>query len=240
MDINATDECYVMESGQEVRVKSSEVHVEFDPTPYGLRDRVVLQWIIEKTRMGPVKKTLIIHQAEKLTREAQFSVRRAMETGTWRYIFITENSSALMEPLRSRCLDIRNEVPTLEEVRGFIQMVCKRESMLATPAVVDGIILNCQCNMRMVLMNLASYRISGKVSTVNWKKKCEWIVNEMVCAQEHDMITPVIRDSIIYFINLGIPPEDVMREVYRVCMLSNIDDLYKIGIIDTASYFVCE
>ena len=222
---------YTMNDEIELTFKVSNYHVEFNPTEYGLKDKAILQWLIEKTNIGPIRKTIIIHEADKLTKEAQFTVRRAMETGNWRYIFITDNITSLMKPLQSRCLDIRIELPTFEEMQQLLDFISKKEKYPLSLKERDNIIIRNNCNLRTCLLHLFML-INYNIKVIpTWKKNCEEIIkNLIVCEDITYLLNTLIRQKIVEFINQGLTPQVIMKELFSVCMNSNIDQLYKIGV----------
>ena len=61
---------------------------------------------------------LVLNEVDKLSREAQHSLRRTMEkySAYCRLILCCNSSSKVTEAIRSRCLNVRINAPTDEEV----------------------------------------------------------------------------------------------------------------------------
>ncbi|ELP84671.1 replication factor C subunit, putative [Entamoeba invadens IP1] len=239
--LNISEERYKVEldNGNEIEitVRSSLHHVEFNPSVFGLRDRLVLQWLIDQTKVGPLKKTLVIPQADKLTRDAQFAIRRAMETGSWRYIFITENVSSVMRPLRSRFLDIRVESPTQPELIALLKYIRATENFEVSDSRIESIVNANVGNFRTSLMSFFVYTVANYETKPVWKTTCEEIIRTIVLSQSVDLISNFIRPKLSQLIDLGIHPSLVLQHLFRLCMSSNIDDLYKLGVIGIISKF---
>lgn len=228
---NMKEQTYTINEDFEISIKTSNFHIEFNPTNYGLRDKATLQWIIEKTNVGPVRKTIIIHEAHKLTKDAQFTVRRAMETGNWRYVFITDNISSLMKPLQSRCLDIRIELPTYEEMKFLLDTIAAKEKYKLLQDDRDAIIMKNNCNLRTCLLHLFMLINFNIKFTPSWKKTCEEIIKNLITTDDITSLLAIyIRPKIIEFINQGLSPQTIMKELFMVCMNSSIDHIYKIGV----------
>ncbi|KAL7713739.1 Replication factor C subunit [Entamoeba marina] len=228
---------YTTEEGNELYLTSSEAHIEFNPTLYGVRDNKTLQWIIANTHTGPIKKTVIIHDAHNLSIDAQFSVRRAMETGSWRYIFITNNMSALMKPVRSRCLDIRIETPTPGELSYLLMNISQTENMSYPSETIDTIVNNCKLNIRTSLLELFVRHITHKDCFPEWKIRCREILNKIINDKSVTSIETIIRPALCEFIESGISPTSVMYEIYHLLLSSNLDGLYLIGIVEATTVF---
>lgn len=61
---------------------------------------------------------LVLNEVDKLSREAQHSLRRTMEkySASCRLILCCNSSSKVTEAIRSRCLNVRVNAPTEDEV----------------------------------------------------------------------------------------------------------------------------
>lgn len=64
---------------------------------------------------------LVLNEVDKLSREAQHSLRRTMEkySAYCRLILCCNSSSKVTEAIRSRCLNVQINAPTEEEVKDF-------------------------------------------------------------------------------------------------------------------------
>lgn len=63
---------------------------------------------------------LVLNEVDKLSREAQHSLRRTMEkySSSCRLILCCNSSSKVTEAIRSRCLNVRVNAPAEDQVRG--------------------------------------------------------------------------------------------------------------------------
>lgn len=75
-------------------------------------------------------KVLVIHEAEKLTKEAQGALRRTMEMymKNCRMILVCSKIHKLIPPIRSRCVNIRVPAPTNDEILEVCSTISARES----------------------------------------------------------------------------------------------------------------
>lgn len=73
---------------------------------------------------------LVLNEVDKLSREAQHSLRRTMEkySSSCRLILCCNSSSKVTEAIKSRCLNVRINAPSQEEVQKlfplFLQNIC--------------------------------------------------------------------------------------------------------------------
>nr|GMD43137.1 replication factor C subunit 3 [Ipomoea batatas] len=109
----------------ELTTLSSTHHVELSPGDAGFQDRYVVQEVIkEMAKNRPIDtkgkksfKVLVLNEVDKLSREAQHSLRRTMEkySTSCRLILCCNSSSKVTEAVRSRCLNVRINAPKEEE-----------------------------------------------------------------------------------------------------------------------------
>jgi len=98
----------------ELPILSSKFHLDITPSDAEHHDRIVLSTLIKDTasnqqlfaKAQKAHMTIVINEADKLTREAQASLRRTMEkyAEKCRIIMVCENIGGLIPALRSRCL----------------------------------------------------------------------------------------------------------------------------------------
>lgn len=73
---------------------------------------------------------LVLNEVDKLSREAQHSLRRTMEkySASCRLILCCNSSSKVTEAVRSRCLNVRINAPTEEQVWKSVQYLLAIEN----------------------------------------------------------------------------------------------------------------
>ena len=129
----------------DINMICSNYHIELNPGDAGIYDRYVVQDVIKEMAAnrslnsggfigssaasnangsgsgktsGAGYKVVVLTEVDKLTRQAQASLRRTMEkySSTCRLILCCNNQSKVIEPVRSRCLGIRIAAPTHDDV----------------------------------------------------------------------------------------------------------------------------
>ncbi|KAK7821705.1 replication factor c subunit 3 [Quercus suber] len=123
----------------ELTTLSSTNHVELNPSDAGFQDRYIVQEIIkEMAKNRPIDtkgkkgfKVLVLNEVDKLSREAQHSLRRTMEkySAYCRLILCCNSSSKVTEAIRSRCLNVRINAPTEEEIVKVLELIGKKEGL---------------------------------------------------------------------------------------------------------------
>jgi replication factor C subunit 3/5 len=89
---------------------------------------------------APVHRCLVIEHADRLSREAQHTLRRSMEqhSGACRVVLVCEGASPVIEPLRSRCLNVRVPTASAETVDAVLRRVAERERVAWSPSEAVG------------------------------------------------------------------------------------------------------
>jgi len=72
---------------------------------------------------------LVINEADKLSKEAQGSLRRTMEKymGACRMILVCKNIHKLIAPIRSRCINLRIPAPTDNAIKEILLSIAKQQ-----------------------------------------------------------------------------------------------------------------
>lgn len=88
---------------------------------------------------------LVLNEVDKLSREAQHSLRRTMEkySASCRLILCCNSSSKVTEAVRSRCLNVRVNAPTEEEVGNGIVVDSSKSYSLIYYGIKNGFLFHC-------------------------------------------------------------------------------------------------
>ena len=123
----------------EFLVLYSNHHIEISSTDNDLYDRVIVNNMIKETAESqPIKKTqlkakefkvVVIHNLDTLSRSAQAGLRRTMKKymSQCRIIFQWESLSRFIQPLKSRCVQIRIPSPSYTCISDRIKSISKKE-----------------------------------------------------------------------------------------------------------------
>lgn len=114
----------------------SDYHYQIDPSTHGVYDRLIVQGFIKDImQTRPISNIpyhiIIINNADRLTYEAQQSLRRTLEknVNNCRFVFIINQESSLIEALMSRCAQIRLASPNEAQITEMLEQICTAEKI---------------------------------------------------------------------------------------------------------------
>jgi len=155
----------------EIHSCASNYHIEICPADAGIHDRIVIQELVKQVagtgQFNPEKqkqfKVIVISEANRLSKDAQHALRRTMEkyTAHCRLILVTESISKLIPALRSRCLGIRIEAPTLETIKTVLDKTCTKEFFDMSDEQMDRIAKLSGRNLRKALLLSEVCKVKG-------------------------------------------------------------------------------
>jgi replication factor C subunit 3/5 len=161
-----------------VMIKQSNNHIIIEPNNNGF-DKYLIQEIIQEYAKTEILnicynmnkfKIVIIDKIDNLNYYAQTSLRRTMEkySKTCKFIFISNQLSKIIEPLKSRCLCIRVPLPTDAEIINVILKISAKENIKLTYNDIQNIIQNCNSNINKAIWQLEYKKLSCDISH-NWE-----------------------------------------------------------------------
>lgn len=172
-------------SKEKVLINQSKYHIIIEPNNNGF-DKYLIQEIIQeyaKTENLTIFKykkqfkIVIINKIDNLAYSAQASLRRTMEkyADICKFIFICDQLSKIIEPLRSRCLLIRIPLPNNLQIIETITQISINEKIKLTKDDYKYILDNCESKVTNAiwLLEMKKYNVPNDHS---WKK----IVHNMV------------------------------------------------------------
>ncbi|XP_064963899.1 replication factor C subunit 5 isoform X1 [Musa acuminata AAA Group] len=211
----------------ELTMLSSTHHVEMNPSDAGFQDRHIVQEIIkEMARNRPVDtkgkkgfKVLVLNEVDKLSREGQHSLRRTMEkySASCRLILCCNSSSKVTEAVRSRCLNIRVNAPTEEQIIKVLEFIGKKENLQLPPGFTARIAAQSNRNLRRAILSFETCRVQQYPFTVNqalppldWEQYVSEIASDIMKEQSPKRLFSV-RGKIYELLVNCIPPEIILK-----------------------------
>mmetsp|Transcript_26805 Transcript_26805/g.58445 ORF Transcript_26805/g.58445 Transcript_26805/m.58445 type:complete len:355 (+) Transcript_26805:157-1221(+) len=211
----------------ELTTLSSNYHVEMNPSDVGYNDRYVVQEIIkEMAKSRPLDvagnkgfKVLVLNEVDRLSREAQQSLRRTMEkySSACRLVMCCSNVSKVMDPVRSRCMCIRVAAPSDESVMEVLHSVSRKEGLQLPPALAARIARQANRNLRRALLCLEVCRVqqypftdNQAVEGTDWEMYVAEVASDMLGEQSPKRLYQV-RGKLYELLANCIPPELILR-----------------------------
>jgi len=213
----------------ELTTVSSNHHVELNPSDAGFQDRYVVQEIIkEMARNRPLDvsgnrgfKVLVLNEVDKLSKEAQHSLRRTMEkySAACRLILCCNSASKVIEAVRSRCLNIRINSPSREKIVDVLLFVAKKEGLILPPELAGRIALQSNRNLRRSILCLEACKAQQYpftahqiVQTTDWEQFIVEVANDIVNEQSPKRLF-MVRGKIYELLVNCIPPEVILKKL---------------------------
>ena len=152
----------------------------------------------KKKSLGAIPfKTLIINEAQELTKMTQQALRRIMEknVNTFRIILITDSVSKIIDPIRSRCMILNFKKFSNESIIRIIKMISKEENFEISDEAIRAIIYLSKRNLK---------------KTINF-------------LQAGVSLSDSIDFDLIQEIHERISPKIKLKKVINACMFSNFN-----------------
>jgi len=237
----------------EISIVSSTHHVEMNPSDVEFQDRVVVQEIIKEIAQSvPLDsasshksfKVVVLHEVDKLSKDAQHALRRTMEkyVASCRLILICNSTSKVIEPLRSRCLPIRVPLPTIQEVISTLEMIAKKEKINLPEELANRIALQSERNLRKAILSFEAAKVKQYPFSPNqiiersdWEDFIKQMTDEIAEEQSPKRLQ-LIRSRLYELLIHCIPPEIVMKHL-TMELLGRVDTELKYDVVKYAALY---
>lgn len=198
--IHIQNESFETPSRRKIEIKTinSNYHIEVNPSEAGIYDKVVIQALIKNTassallhNVSQTFKTIVLSNADRLTKDAQHALRRTMEENlsSCRLILCAESSSRIIAPIKSRCLMIRVAAPKYDEIAKILLDVGSKEKCngFLTQPIAMQIAQDSGRNLRRALLMLETMKtdflLNGRFKIiepgwVSYIKRCAKLITE--------------------------------------------------------------
>ena len=139
-------------SKTKVMIKQSKFHIVIEPNSNGF-DKYLIQEIIQNYAKTDILnifkykrlfKIVIINKIDNLSNTAQASLRRTMEkyADSCKFIFICDQLSKMIEPLRSRCIEVRVPLPNNIQILNTLLHISQIENINLNSTDLQNILVN--------------------------------------------------------------------------------------------------
>lgn len=188
-------------------------HCLIDPSKHGVYDKQIIQNTLNDIlKYRPINKInyhiIIIDNADRLTIESQQSLRRTLEKfiENCRFIFLSNNNNSMIEPIRSRCITIKLNLPSNKEIVNILENICKNEHIEYSIPSLNKITSNNQnlkhCINNLQLLHTYSIDLKNQDSVFNF-------------LHDNDKCSLITR-LLLHNINLNINISDLVIEVRKI------------------------
>ena len=234
-----------------VSIKQSKYHIIIEPNSNGF-DKYLIQEIIQnyaKTELLNILKykklfkVVVINKLDNLSYYAQASLRRTMEkySESCKFIFICDQLSKIIEPIRSRCILFRTSLPTNEQILETILHISDKDQINISLESYNEIINNSEnkINNAIWLLELKKHNIDY---SDNWNLLINKIVIMILNKKNYNnkrffQVINKIRECFYNLFITNIPTQTILRLI-MINLLKNICDLkLKINVIEITSIF---
>ena len=200
-------------------IKQSKYHIVIEPNNNGF-DKYLIQEIIQnyaKTEILTILKykklfkVVIIDKLDDLSYYAQASLRRTMEkyADSCKFIFISQQLSKIIEPLRSRCLLVRVPMPTNSQILKVLVNISNKENITLSIKDTKEILSKAEYNINIAIWLLEFHKNNIKLNN-HWTD----IINNII-----DIITDKKNYSKTKMTKLIVK----IREYFYILFITNID-----------------
>lgn len=236
----------------ELTTLSSSHHVEMNPADAGFQDRYVVQEIIkEMAKNRPIDtkgkkgfKVLVLNEVDRLSREAQHSLRRTMEkySASCRLILCSNSSSKVTEAVRSRCLNIRIGAPAEDQIVRVLEFIGKKEGLQIPPGFAARIAEKSNRSLRRAILLFETCRVQQYPFTNNqvippmdWEEYVSEIASDIMKEQSPKRLFQV-RGKLYELLSNCIPPDVILKRLLYE-LLKKLDSELKHEVSHWAAYY---
>ncbi|KAG6737560.1 hypothetical protein POTOM_059088 [Populus tomentosa] len=243
----------------ELTTLSSTNHVELSPSDVGFQDRYIVQEIIkEMAKNRPIDtkgkkgyKVLVLNEVDKLSREAQHSLRRTMEkySASCRLILCCNSSSKVTEAIRSRCLNVRINAPKEEQIVKVLEFIGKKEGLQLPLGFAARIADKSNRSLRRAILSFETCRVqqlssipslypfssNQAIPPMDWEEYVSEICSDIMREQSPKRLFQV-RGKLYELLINCIPPEIILKKLLSE-LLKKLDEELKHEVCHWAAYY---
>ncbi|KAM1575337.1 hypothetical protein PS2_031648 [Malus domestica] len=236
----------------ELTTLSSTNHIELNPSDAGFQDRYIVQEIIkEMAKNRPIDtkgkkgyKILVLNEVDKLSREAQHSLRRTMEkySAYCRLILCCNSSSKVTEAIRSRCLNVRINAPTEDQIVKVLEFIGKKEALQLPSGFTARIAEKSNRSLRRAILSLETCRVqqypftsNQSIPPMDWEEYVSEIASDIMKEQSPKRLYQV-RQKLYELLLNCIPPEIILKRLLYE-LLKKLDAELKHEVCHWAAYY---
>ena len=238
-------------SKTKVKIKQSKYHIVIEPNSNGF-DKYLIQEIIQNyariellniLKYKKLFKVVVVNKIDNLSYYAQASLRRTMEkyADTCKFIFISDQLSKIIEPIRSRCLLIRVPLPNKIQIMNTLLHISIKENIELSPLEYHDIISRSenQMNLAIWLLDIKKY---GADYMVNWKSLLDKIILLITDIDNYNQLNILkilnkVKEYFYLIFITNIDTQKVMRNLMFKLLKTQETIYVKLNIFEITSMF---
>ena len=183
-------------------------------------------------------KIIFLDEADSLTADAQHALRRTMEkfSAETRFILSANYANKIIEPIQSRCVVFKFKPLGEEEMKEYIQRVCKSESLAIEDKAVDALIEVGEGDLRKITNILQSTAMQdNKITEMNIydvasRAKPKEVLAMLRAALGGDFVAA--REELDnLMLKHGMSAEDILMQCYKELQSLDADERTKLKIV---------
>lgn len=184
--------------------------------------------------------SIIFNESEKISKEAQASLRRTMEkyVTKCRLILICENLGNLIPALLSRCLLIRCRGPTDQEMLNCLQKISTKENFAYEDTLFRKIVADSSYNLRRAILGVQNHYMrkntTGTAKMMDWRDSVKSIVSEVKKSQTAQTLKNVRCYDLL--VNC-VPPGMILKELIVQFLPIFESELFKIQLVEAGAHY---
>ena len=238
-------------SKTKVNIKQSKFHIVIEPNSNGF-DKYLIQEIIQnyaKTELLNILKykrlfkIVIINKIDNLSNTAQASLRRTMENyaDTCKFIFICDQLSKMIEPLRSRCIEIRVPLPDNIQIINTLLQIGITQNINLSASDLNYILTNSNQKIYNAIW-LLELKINGCTFDNSKSNIILEMVHMIIDKKNYNgkrvyILIKKCRESFYKLSITNIPTQEIISEIMKNLLMYFDDINIKSHIIEITSIF---
>lgn len=246
----------------EFNIVSSPFHIEITPSDLGNNDRIIIQDLLKEIgqteqamfNKGKFKfKIVVINEADSLSRDAQAALRRTMEkySTNIRLILISNSTSNIIAPIKSRTLLIRVSLPTISEIHTVLNRIVENENIILDSndkaVIFDRIANASERNLRRSILTLealvmtssspSSLDANSQIVELDWEVVLNNLTNSIIKDRTVKNLS-MIRSVLYELLSHCIPDKVVLKKIcFNLLNDFRVNEAQKCNIIECCSVF---
>lgn len=235
-----------------VVIKQSNCHIMIEPNNNGF-DKYLIQEIIQdyaKTEILTILKykklfkIVVIDKIDNLSYYAQASLRRTMEkyANICKFIFISNQLSKIIEPIKSRCILIKVPLPQNKEIVKTLLEISTKEKIKLKKDELELIINKVDNKLNNAIWLLEFKKNNMKIKYESWKYILDDLIGKIMLSKKYNNnyiknIIMIIRETVYILFITNINFQLIIRTILKKLLEYDLPINIKYNIINSTSIF---